>query len=245
MTLLISLSGCASQSKRKEEKLANVYLSSGTSSLHRGNYSLAISSLKKSLQIRKDQKEAWSNLGIAYFKKSREKEAEQCFLKAIELDKDFHDAKFNLGLLYYKTKKLDKAEKAFRAMIRIPEFPRNQESYYYLGQIFSWKGENAKAHLAFEKSVEENKNFCPAWIKLGESYLKRNNIEKSKEAFENSANGLCYHFTEGQYEYASVLVKMKRFKEARKRLELVIRKAPDSEWATKAKSKLSLLSGDF
>lgn len=245
LIILLSISGCSTAAKRKEAKLANIYFTAGASSLRKGNVSAAITNLKKSLDIDAKQPEALSNLGVAYFKKGRHDLAEESFRKAIKMDEKFYDAKFNLALMYFTLKKDNLAESGFRTVIAVPEYQRNYEAYFYLGELYNRHGKKAQAHVAYQKSVQENEHFCPGWLRLGESYWQQKNTDKSREALEKSSTGLCFPFIEGHYRLANVLIKMKDLNLARQKFEEVIRRFPKSKWADRSKDKLALLRGDF
>ncbi len=245
LAVLLVVSGCSSAAKKKDAKLANIYLTAGASSLHKGNVSSAITNLKKSLEKAPKQPEALSNLGVAYFQKGRHKLAKKNLQKAIKIDKNFHDAKFNLALVYFSLKEDSLAERSFRAITAIPEYQRNFESYFYLGELYKRNGKPQKSHIAFRKSIEENEHFCPGWLRLGESHWRVGNKVESRSALEKATTGLCYPYIEGHYRLASVLVQLKNLDLARKKFKELIQRFPKSTWAKKSKGKLALLRGDF
>ena len=65
--------------------------------------------LRRAISLRPDLAEAHNNLGVAYYKMRRSKEAIESYKQAISLEPDYAEAYFNLGVVYLATKKKDAA----------------------------------------------------------------------------------------------------------------------------------------
>jgi type IV pilus assembly protein PilF len=94
---------------------------------------------------------AYTNLGLAYFKKGALQQAMEHFRSALEYQPDLPEAHYNLGLVYVALGQHETAIRAFREAIRYR--PAYVEAHASLGAALLQVGRKAEARLAFERVI--------------------------------------------------------------------------------------------
>lgn len=94
---------------------------------------------------------AYTNSGLAYFKKGALRQAEEQFRAALKYQSDLPEAHHNLGLVYARLGESTKALQAFREAIRFR--PSYVEAYASLGNILLELGRKDEARHAFERVI--------------------------------------------------------------------------------------------
>ncbi len=95
------------------------------------------------------------------------------------------DAAANLAMLYAEqnkdiTKALELAQKAYDAQ------PSNPVAADALGWVYYYQGSLLMAKQYVEQSIDKNDKYGPAYIHLGAVYLKKEDREAAKKAFETA-----------------------------------------------------------
>ena len=65
----------------------------------------------------------------------------------------------------------------------VQKFPRDKHAQLYLAFAYSGRDEDDKAIAGFEKAIEIDKDFAPAYNALGYAYREKGNYVKAEEAF--------------------------------------------------------------
>jgi type IV pilus assembly protein PilF len=94
---------------------------------------------------------AYTNLGLAYFKKGALHQATQQLHTALEYQANLPEAHYNLGLVYARIGEPDKAIQEFREAIRFR--PSYVEAHASLGEVLLEVGRTKEARQAFERVV--------------------------------------------------------------------------------------------
>src|SRR5205823_5198732 len=89
----------------------------------------------------------------------------------------------------------------------------------------------------FKQSVKEDDNYCPAYFQLGMVYYKRRQFNSALKNFKEATMGTCYNSPAPHYYQALSLTSLKRFTEARLKLDEVETKFGKSVYGVKARTK--------
>lgn len=166
------------------------HLKKGNEYLREKKFSLAITEYELSLKLNPYYKEAFHQLGLAYFKKNDLKEAEKNFKKAIELDENYFDAHNNLGLVYEEQGKLEEALKEYNRAKKIE--PGNYRVYYNLGGFFYKKKDLKNAILNYKKVLKINPQHVWACINLGSLFSTSGDFYDPDKAIAYYCKALSY-----------------------------------------------------
>ena len=94
---------------------------------------------------------AYTNLGLAYFKKGLLRQSVEQLQTALEYQPDLPEAYYNLGLVYARLQERETAIRNFREAIRYR--PSYVEAHASLGQVLLATGRTEEARVAFERVV--------------------------------------------------------------------------------------------
>jgi tetratricopeptide (TPR) repeat protein len=94
---------------------------------------------------------AYTNMGLAYFKKGSPAQAIEQFRLALEYQPNLPEAHYNLGLVYAQLGEHNKAIRALREAIRYR--PSYVEAHASLGAALLETGRQEEARLAFERVI--------------------------------------------------------------------------------------------
>ena len=131
----------------------SVLVNYSTLLLLRGRVDEAISLAQKALHNPSYQRPAlaYTNLGLAYFKKGTLRQAMEQLHTALEYQPDLPEAHYNLGLVYVRMHEPEKAIRAFREATRFR--PTYVEAHASLGEVLLGSGRTDEARMAFERVV--------------------------------------------------------------------------------------------
>ena len=130
---------------------------------------------------------------------------------------------FNLGGAHLKTNP-DRAREAFtRAIDIVPVFP---EVYYNLGLIEQTRGDYSMAAVHYQKAIEQDGSYWPAWNNLGNVMYALGQRERSLKSLETTLR-LNPDYWPAQYNIAIVYFMSGRYDLAISRLRTVLDWKPD------------------
>ncbi len=156
---------------------------------------------------------------------------------------DFLIARTMAKLALEDDSKIDDAVKKMEGFLKAnPEHVGFYESQSYLGQIYSAKGDYAKAQAAFEGLGKAPwKDFqTAAKVAVGRMQLKQNNIDGANKTFEEAASGTAEtdaekaRRAEAQVGKAACLVKQSKHEDALKLIDEIIKATSTEEAETMA-----------
>lgn len=236
---ILILASCATTSK--ETKIGDAYLSAGVQNLYDGKSTEALNDLLNASKYSPKNPMVWNNLGLAYATKEEYAKAKECWLKALDLDSGFSDARANLGALYLKEGKLVAAEKELKLILKDLTYTKSFQVYYNLGLVYLQQGKKVAAEQQLKLATQNNQNFCPAWLKLGEIYKLRDELPEALAAYKHGTTGTCYNNPSAQFAFADVYLKQRNYTMAKNKYLEIIELFPESEWARKAEANLNLI----
>jgi Flp pilus assembly protein TadD len=172
---------------------------SGNEARKNGNYTLAINLLTRAVGASPKDKNAWNDLGMAYYDDRQDGLAVNAFQKQIEIDPFDQYSYNNLGRVYLRQRKYEDAEKWFRKQIEVS--PLDRYAHENLGRtLVAWgKYEEALPELN-QTAVIAPKN-SGTQLRLGETYLNLGQDDKAMAAFDKAVeisatpgvwNGIAY-----------------------------------------------------
>jgi 4-amino-4-deoxy-L-arabinose transferase-like glycosyltransferase len=112
---------------------AMTYYNIGTELYNRGEYDLAIDSLRAALKLQPDLSDAHNNLGLISVARGDMAQAVEYFTKAVAADKENINALLNLGRAKLKAGDLQSAERYFRNALKVD--PQNSQALEKLTYI--------------------------------------------------------------------------------------------------------------
>ncbi len=152
---------------------------------------------KKSLKIG-DNFNALYTLGIIEKNQEHYKLALKLLNKASKHEKETYYAQRNIAEIYKETNKEKKSIKLWQKLLK--KSPAIYEGYYYLSD----ESGNANEEELLKKSLSYNVLYTPAYYKLAEIYINRENFELAKSYLNNThyidENDFRYYYYLSQIE---------------------------------------------
>jgi tetratricopeptide (TPR) repeat protein len=159
---------------------------SGLAALQAGNVPLALTLLKRAVEVDPKHKAAWNNLGNAYLAERRTTEAVAAFKKQLDVNPYDEFAYDNMGRAYWVDRNYEDAANAFHKQIEIN--PLDRFAHSNLGAMYAeWhKYDDAVGEL--EKAVSLAPNDPLLQVNLGDAYLNLGQDEKALAAFDRAVD---------------------------------------------------------
>ncbi len=162
MTLALPLWGCAGEQtvalstpapvSSPTPATAREWFLRGNDLMQAGDLGNAVVAYKAAINLKEDYSDAYTNLGVAYYRQGDLTSAEQTLRKAVELAPKDAIAHYLLGITYLQSGQLEQAEsylqKANALDSKLPEV------YYGLGALYKLQGKKGAAIAAFEHFLQ-------------------------------------------------------------------------------------------
>lgn len=236
--ILLTVVSCASKPKEMD-KIAQIHFNAGTQSLLNQDYTDALTSLLKANAIETDNSEILNNLGMAYYFKGDSSLAMKCLKRALELNPKNSDARSNIASIYYQEGRTQEAEKLYKEVMKDLTYDKQARTFYNLGLLEIEKKNNPEeAEKYFLASLKEAQDYCPSHFQLGKIQFARRQYKKAYSSFREATMGVCLNSATAHYHQALSLIELRRYTDARMKLDEVQRKFSKTVFATKANQKL-------
>lgn len=237
---LFVVSCSSGQKKKKEQSL--LYLQIGSEHLKNGQYPLALKALLEAEKLDQTNPILYNNLGLAYFVRDRFELAEKNLKKAVELDSKYTEARNNLGRMYIHLKKYDLAIKELKIAAEDLTYNFPSKVLSNLGLAYFRSGQFKEARDYFKKSLRLERENCFTFNYYGRSLFELKEYEQSAPSFDQAEN-LCKSskFEEPTYFGALSYLKIGKRELAVTKLEEVVSKFPESQYAKRATRLLKIL----
>lgn len=236
---VLVLSACASKKESPQMKQAGLYFGAGTQSLMDKQYTDALKSLLQADKLDPNNSEILNNLGMAYYFKEEKDMAIKTLKRSLEADKNNSDAKVNLASIYYKDGRIEEAEKIYKKVLRDLTYDKQARTLYNLGVIELHNHQDVvAAESYFKKSIKEDDNYCPSYYQLGVLQMKRRQFSLALKNFKEAGMGTCYESPAPHYYQALTLIELRRYDEARIKLDEIDSRFAKTVYAVRAKSKM-------
>jgi len=162
-------------------KLSKKYYSEGYDFYQKNNFSNAIDSLEKSVELNIRNYEALNLLGRAYLKENDFENSKKFLIKAVKIKHDYFDAIIALATAFEKSKDFENAIKYYKKAQELRGWDFG--AHFGMGRTLYNKGDIDKA---FEEliiaNVKYSKNFELHYI-LGKIYYEKEEYEKALNQF--------------------------------------------------------------
>lgn len=241
IALAIVVSACSSKAEKTRKHQSELYFGAGTQSLMSQDYTDALTNLIKSDQLDPENPNIMTNLAMAYYFKGERDLAVETLKKVIVLDDKNSDAKINLATIYFKDGDINNAEKIYKTVLRDLTYDKQARTFYNLGTIELKRQNTASAENYFKRSIKEESNYCPSYLQLGIIQYGRKQYNQAYKNFKEATMGTCYESPAAHYYQGLTLTHLKRFNDARMKFDEIDAKFKSSEYATKARMKMSEL----
>lgn len=241
LSLLIFISACASNSTSNSpaHNKAEIYYDKGTANLIAKKYTSAIDDLIKAFQLNPKSSKINNNLGMAYLFKENQEKATAHIKMAIELDASNTDARSNLASIYFTKKEYDNAEKIYLDILKDLTYRAHFRTYYNLGLLAMIRKDVNRAESYFDLAIKENNDYCSAHFQKGMIVFERGFYSKALEVFKEGSLGTCYNEPAPHYQIALTYIELKRFDDAREKLDFIMNQFSKTKYGTLAQIRFS------
>lgn len=179
-------------------------------------YKDAIEAYEKAIALNPEFKEAFFNLGIAYYSLAEDLKAandsEQAifyYQKVLKINPNYADVYFKIGVIYQETGNFQKAVEYYTKTLEL--VPNSAKVYYNLGNIFLDENQPCKAAECFNKSLfiepentDTKNNYATALYnsgKIQESIdLYENLVKTNPDEHDIRLNLACAYLITNNYE---------------------------------------------
>lgn len=239
--LLELTSGCAYSQWKQQQ--ADTHLGMGVAYLESAQYHDAMKELLLAAELRPSDPRIHYYLGISYHGKGLKEKAVEQFDIALALKPDYSEASNYLGTLYLEMGFWDKAIESFNRSLSNIMYDTPSVVLYNVGWAYYKKGDYQVAMEKYEQAIaaQPSSALIPLIEKaIGMASFARGDTEDAVRHFRKSLE-LAPSLVESHYWLGECYSRLKDLKEAAKSFQTVIRMAPETELALRAKSRLDAL----
>ena len=160
-------------------------LEAGTAALNSNNPRAAIPLFQRAVELDPNDKQAWSDLGLAQLRLGQFDDAASSFRKQIEVNPYDERAYDYLGIALQQQQKYTEAAAAYRKQIEVN--PLDVLAHSALGALYLEQHKYADAVPELDKATALSPDDAGLQVSLGQAYLNTGEKEKALEAFEKGA----------------------------------------------------------
>ena len=204
-------------------------------------YPEAIKEFQNAISVEPNNYLAHHNLGVVYMSIDRLNLAESSVRRALELNSKFTQAQNTLAKIFIEKKQYDKAVRLAMLTLQDLTYTGVDTSYENLGVAYLKKGKNKTAQFYLRKAILKNDKNCAAFFYYGLALFHDRSYQHGLSVFKKT-EALCQKqgFQEPRYYAGLSLLKLGRKYEARNYFEKIIKEAPESRYASKARRSIEL-----
>ncbi|MEG4047278.1 tetratricopeptide repeat protein, partial [Microcoleus sp. Pol17_C1] len=162
---LVRIQSLIDEDGQTPEQQAELFYEQGLLYGYAKEYTKAIPSFDKALEIKPDYDEAWYYRGIALANLERWEEAIASYDKALEIKPDYHVTWNNRGKALGNLGRWEEAIASFDKALEIK--PDYDEAWYYRGIALDDLGRLEEAIASYDKALEFKPNSYQAWYDRG------------------------------------------------------------------------------
>ncbi|HRE41019.1 MAG TPA: tetratricopeptide repeat protein [Ignavibacteria bacterium] len=197
---------------KEEPENIPVLLAWGRTYSKAGNIDSAIFILTRAKSINSKNADVYVALGDAYYYRRAYTASLDNYKEALKINSRSAAAEYGIGNVYYRQMLVE-----------------NDKTGKISGQLFS------QAAAQFDKAIQLDRNFSPAYFELGRLYYFNGDYDKAIENFKMYST-LTPGTSEGNGYYAKTLYSQKKYAEAMALVNDMLSKNPNDEIANKYKS---------
>lgn len=236
--LLFTLMSCSSRPKEMDKR-AQIFFNAGTQSLMTRDYTDALKNLLQANELAPNNADVLNNLGMAYYFKGDETLAMKCLKRTLELDPKNSDARSNIGAIHYEAGRFQEAESFYKEVLKDLTYEKQARTYYNLGILELDKKRNqTQAEMYFKAAIKDSEDYCPAHYRLGTIYFSKREFNKAYRSFREATMGTCVDSPTAHYNQALALIELRRYSDARIKLDDIQNRFQKTAFAVKARTKM-------
>ncbi|MGH9737778.1 MAG: tetratricopeptide repeat protein, partial [Candidatus Acidiferrales bacterium] len=160
-------------------------ISAGETSLNSGHAEPSVPIFERAVQIDPKSKSAWDDLGLAYLRFGKYRQADSAFRKQLEVNPADEHAGNYIGLALERQQDFDGAIAAFRR--QVTDHPLDPVAHGALGELLVDQHDYAAAISELEKGGVLAPEKPEIQIALGRAYLNLDRIPEAANAFDHAA----------------------------------------------------------
>ncbi|MFZ4713916.1 MAG: tetratricopeptide repeat protein [Bacteriovoracaceae bacterium] len=230
---------CSSSKTTQSDDKSFIYYTSGTQHLVAKKYTEALTDLLEAEKLDPKSSEVQNNLAMTYYFKNEFDLARAHWKKALDLDEKNLDARNNLASLYFTQKNFNEAKKQYEIVLSDLTYPNQFRTYYNIGLIENIQKNYDRARDMFQKAIDENENYCPAYFQLGLMSYESGDYKAAYDRFKNAGIGDCVaNSSDATYYQGLCSMKMGNSERARLKFLDLIKRFPNSPFALKAQAQI-------
>jgi tetratricopeptide (TPR) repeat protein len=153
--------------------------------LRAGNYSQALTLLKRTVELEPKDKTAWNNLGLAHMGLRQIDQAIDAFKRQLEISPYHEQANTNLGRAYLQQRQYSEAEAAFKKQLELN--PLDKYAHAILGHQYVEMERYDAAIPVLEKAISLSPEDASLHVEIGTAYLNSNKNEQALASFARAA----------------------------------------------------------
>ncbi|MBY0518313.1 MAG: tetratricopeptide repeat protein [Bacteriovoracaceae bacterium] len=230
---------CSTTKKDVSKDQAQIHYDQGTQDLLAANYTQAVSHLITAAKLDGKNPEIHNNLGMAYYFKGEKDQAFAHIKKALEIDPTLTDARVNLASLLFERGDLVGAEKHYLHALKDVTYEKHSRTYYNLALIELKRNNTEKSRAHLMSAIKENKDYCPAWMQLGELDYKNRRFKDAHKNFREARMGVCVNSPAPLYWLALTEIELGDYLGARMKLDEIETKFSKTPYGSLAQQKLT------
>lgn len=243
VVMLSLLSACAStQNSRKSQEDAVLRLQSGTRFFQNQQYAAALRELLEAQRLDPRNPTIQNNLALTYFVRERFDLALKHINRAIELQPQYSEALNNRARIHIERGDYALAIADAKRVLDDLTYPAPVKAWNNIALAHFRKGDFREARVATESALRVDRQNCYAQTLHGRCQLEMNDLQAAAQTLDNALVA-CADQQDEEASYFAGLVQYKLGKHAVAvdRLENVVRKYPQGEYAQRAKSLLEIV----
>jgi tetratricopeptide (TPR) repeat protein len=209
--------------------------------LARGNLSGAIEEIQKAVALDPSRSELHLELAMLQMRNNQPDAAEANFKKVIELNPKETKAQLLLGTFYQSRSRFADAEQQFRHAMSLDL--ANPEPRAALARLYLAEGKKTEAEEILKQAKRDFPNNPAGYRLLGEFYFANGEVDKAAAEY---ASVYQQHPEDLQLKknYIQILIQTKRFDEARKLDDEILKSNPNDDDALVYQSEMQITQGD-
>lgn len=169
--------------KQKEEALKKL-CAEAPSLLYSEQFTEAEQKYKEILRWEKNNVDAWSSLGVLYYKIERYHEALEMLFRALELDSSRAIDYYNLALVEEKLGDIHQSIQFYQQAITLD--PKFIDAYNNLANLLSKFSELEQAESIYRQAIAANPEHFGSYLNLGNLLMSRHQIEDAIQFYRKA-----------------------------------------------------------
>jgi len=180
--------GPETQAAGSVNQRARIHTELGAAYFARGQYAVALQSLRTALEADANHAPAYSILGLLHGELREDQQAEAHFRRAIELSPSFSEAHNNYGRFLCKRGRIDEALKHFEAALANPLYATPEMALANAGACALEKGDQVLAERYYVGALKRAPRLAGAQIGMAEVHFRSGRLLPARGLLRQAAD---------------------------------------------------------